>query len=132
MTGFGLVGHLVEMARASSVKVNLDLDAVPVLPGALECIRAGVFSSLHADNLRAKRAVSNHSIAALHSKYALMFDPQTAGGLLAGVPESEVEATLAALVAAGYEASTVIGTVLGDYLPGEQFFEPLVCSWATN
>jgi hypothetical protein len=53
VTGFGLLGHLVEMARASGVAAALQLAAVPLLPGALECAAAGALSSLHAQNARA-------------------------------------------------------------------------------
>ena len=57
VTGFGLLGHLVEMVRASDVDVELDLRAIPSLPGALDTIAAGITSSLQSQNLRLRRAV---------------------------------------------------------------------------
>eukprot|EP00959_Pyramimonas_sp_CCMP1952_P370475 7759071-Pyramimonas_sp.AAC.1 len=66
VTGFGLLGHLVEMAKASEVDVALDLYAVPLLAGAEEIVRRGIFSSLQPQNVRLSRAVANHAAAAAH------------------------------------------------------------------
>ena len=57
VTGFGLLGHLVEMVNASGVGVELDLEAIPVLPGAVETLQAGIVSSLQAGNLRSAQSV---------------------------------------------------------------------------
>jgi selenide,water dikinase len=111
VTGFGLLGHLVEMARASGVNVELRLDAVPALAGALETSAAGWLSSLHPHNVRLRRAVEDVDRVGAHPAYRLLFDPQTAGGLLAGVPEDRTEPCLAALRAAGYDAAAEIGVV---------------------
>jgi selenide,water dikinase len=111
VTGFGLLGHLVEMLKASDADAELDLDALPVLPGAEQTVRAGILSSLQPQNVRLRRAIANLADAADEPRFALLFDPQTSGGLLAGVPEAEADACLAALRAAGYAASAVIGTV---------------------
>jgi selenide,water dikinase len=114
VTGFGLLGHLVEMTRASKVDVELDLDALPVLEGAEETIRAGVFSSLQPANLRLRRALRNVGAAAAHPRYPLIFDPQTAGGLLASVPGERAEACLAELKRAGYERAAIVGSVRAE------------------
>ena len=110
VTGFGLLGHLVEMAKASNARVAVRLDAVPLLPGALECVQRGIFSSLQPANLRLKRAVSNEAAALSHPAYPLLFDPQTAGGLLASVPAAQAQACVAELRRLGYEAAAVGGT----------------------
>ena len=112
VTGFGLLGHLVEMLRASGVDAEIDLGSLPVLDGALECLGQGIFSSLQPENVRLRRAIRNLEAAAAHPRYPLLFDPQTAGGLLASVPEAETDACLADLRNAGYTRSTVIGRVL--------------------
>jgi selenide,water dikinase len=114
VTGFGLLGHLVEMTRASRVDAELDLDALPVLEGAEETIRAGVFSSLQPANLRLRRALRNAGAAAAHPRYPLIFDPQTAGGLLASVPLERADACLAELKRAGYAHAAVIGCVSAE------------------
>ena len=112
LTGFGLLGHLVEMARPSGVDARIDLSALPLLDGAQECVAAGIVSSLHGANLRLGSALRNPDQFLAHPRYALLFDPQTAGGLLASVPSGQAEACVAALHALGYVDATVIGCVL--------------------
>ncbi|MCM2306724.1 MAG: selenide, water dikinase SelD [Sulfuritalea sp.] len=121
LTGFGLLGHLVEMTRPSGVDAELDLAALPLLDGAAECVAAGVLSSLQPANLRLRRALANQEEALAHPNYPLLFDPQTAGGLLASVPADKAEACLAALRAAGYPRATRIGRVL----PQGEALEPV-------
>ena len=86
VSGFGLLGHLVEMTKASGVATTVTLDIVPALEGTLEVMDKGIFSSLHAENVRLRRAISGLEKAARNPVYPLIFDPQTAGGLLASVP----------------------------------------------
>ena len=118
LTGFGLLGHLVEMTRPSGVDIELVLSALPVLDGAEETAAAGILSSLQPANVRLRRALRNQAEMVAHPRYRLIFDPQTAGGLLASVPGERVEACVAALRAAGYVSTAVIGRVLaqGDAL----------------
>ncbi|RTL62648.1 MAG: selenide, water dikinase SelD [Hyphomicrobiales bacterium] len=111
VTGFGLLGHLVEMVRASNVDVSLDVGAVPLLDGLEETMALGIFSSLQPQNVRLRRAIRNLEAAASHPLYPALFDPQTAGGLLAAVPADQAEACLAALHKAGYVRAARIGTV---------------------
>ena len=87
VTGFGLAGHLAEMIRASgNIAVDIDLDALPALPGATELFAQGFASSLQPENLRARHLIDGMDRAASHPKVSLLFDPQTAGGLLAALP----------------------------------------------
>jgi selenide,water dikinase len=111
VTGFGLLGHLVEMTRASGTDAAIDLDAVPALDGALEVIERGIVSSLQAENVRLRRAIAGAAAVAGRRKYPLLFDPQTAGGLLAGVPRESAEACVDALRAAGYGRAAIVGRV---------------------
>jgi selenide,water dikinase len=111
VTGFGLLGHLVEMTRASNVDATLSIDAVPLLDGAMETVAAGILSSLQPQNLRLRRAVRDLERAARHPRYPLLFDPQTAGGLLAGVPEAQAATCVTELRALGYPAAAVIGRI---------------------
>ncbi len=90
------------MTRPSGVDAELELDALPLLDGARETVAAGVLSSLQPANTRLRRALSNQEAALHHPNYPLLFDPQTAGGLLASVPEATADACLAALHALGY------------------------------
>ena len=113
VTGFGALGHLVEMLRGSSppATASLTLSAVPLLPGAQHCVDRGIFSSLQPANLRLKRAVRNEGDAKDLRAYPLLFDPQTSGGLLACVPADEADACIEALRAEGYAEAAVIGEI---------------------
>ena len=122
LTGFGLLGHLVEMTRPSEVDAELILSALPLLDGAEECVAAGIVSSLQGANVRLRRALRNQEAFVKHPRYPLIFDPQTAGGLLASVPPDRVQACVDALRQLGYVHTVAIGRILaqGDAL------EPIV------
>lgn len=112
VTGFGLLGHLQEMVQASpNTEIDLRLDTIPELEGARECTQSGIFSSLQPANLRLKRAIANESEALVHPGYPLLFDPQTAGGLLAAIPADAAADCVAELRRSGYPHATVIGQV---------------------
>ena len=111
VTGFGLLGHLVEMTKASGIDARVALDAVPILEGAQETAARGLLSSLQPQNVRLRRAVANLEAAGADPRYPLLFDPQTAGGLLAGVPEDRAAACIDRLHALGYTRAAVIGAV---------------------
>ena len=86
VTGFGLAGHAQNIARASGIGIEIELAAVPLLEGAEALTAEGVRSSLFADN----RANCDGVVSDGSPRAELMFDPQTAGGLLAAVAESEL------------------------------------------
>jgi selenide,water dikinase len=110
ITGFGLAGHLREMLRSGGLGARLTLAKLPVLAGARELLAAGIRSTLHAQNepLDVRIAVSDHAADA--ADFALLFDPQTSGGLLVAVPPGSLQACLVALRAAGAGAA-VIGQI---------------------
>ncbi len=114
VTGFGLLGHLVEMIRPSGVDVTLDLAELPILDGAQETVRSGILSSLQPENVRLRRAIRNLEEVAGHERYPLLFDPQTSGGLLASVPAEATEACLTELRGLGYSEARPIGRVLAE------------------
>ncbi len=111
VTGFGLIGHLLEMAVASKVAVNLNLQSLPILPGARETLAQGWVSSLQAQNLQAAAAIGNGDRYGSRPDYGILFDPQTAGGLLASLPTNRARTCLEALHALGYTAAVALGTV---------------------
>jgi selenide,water dikinase len=111
VTGFGLLGHLVEMVEASHVSVELDLSELPLLEGALDTLRQGIVSSLHPQNVQAARSLTNAATYANRQEYPILFDPQTAGGLLATVPRDRAADCVAQLRHSGYADATCIGTV---------------------
>jgi selenide,water dikinase len=111
ITGFGLIGHLVEMVKAGDVDATLSLPRVPLLDGLRETVAAGIFSSLQPQNVRLRRAIRNLEAVASHPLYPVLFDPQTAGGLLASVARERAEACIGALRAAGYASAAIVGSV---------------------
>ncbi len=122
LTGFGLLGHLVEMTRPSGVDAELIMAALPLLDGAEECVAQGITSSLQSANVRLRRALRNQEAFVSHPRYPLIFDPQTAGGLLASVPADRVAACVDALKALGYSHTAIIGRIL----PQGDALEPIV------
>lgn len=111
LTGFGLLGHLVEMTRPSGVDAELQLSALPLLDGAVACVEAGIVSSLQPANVRLRRALRNAEAFVNDPRYPLLFDPQTAGGLLATVPAERAADCIDALKAAGYAQTAAIGRI---------------------
>jgi selenide,water dikinase len=107
VTGFGLAGHLLEMLDASGVAARLDPGKVPVHDGFGEVVRRGIVSTLHADNVK-----TGCRVVSTRTPEAALFDPQTAGGLLAGVRSGVAAEVVRELVAEGYTAATIIGEVV--------------------
>ena len=116
VTGFGLLGHLCEMLEASGIGARLDRASLPALPGARDCLAAGYRSSLHAANARQAEAVEGDASDPV--SMGLLLDPQTAGGLLAGVAAERAAECLAALHAAGYADAACIGRTDTTLSPG--------------
>ena len=106
ITGFGLAGHVLNIARASGVRAEIDLDAIPLYRGAAELAARGVRSSIW----RANRAAAGDLALPDRPEADLLFDPQTAGGLLAAVPTEEADDLVAALEGLGHRAAR-IGTL---------------------
>ena len=111
ITGFGLLGHLVEMIRPSEVDVDIHMDRLPILDGAEETVEMGILSSLQPANIRLRRAIRNREDAVQSNRFPLIFDPQTSGGLLASVPAAQADTCVEALHAAGFMAAAVVGEV---------------------
>src|SRR5438067_4216918 len=106
VTGFGLLGHLLEMLTASDADVLLDPDRVPVLDGAMTLLHEGLASSLHAGNSIALSSLTGEA-AQDPALAALLIDPQPAGGLLAGGPADRATDCLAELQRLGYRAAEI-------------------------
>jgi selenide,water dikinase len=111
ITGFGLAGHLLEMLESRNAEAEIDVNSVPALPGAIECLNNGITSSLHRDNALAMTAISNLEPFSNDSRLQLLFDPQTSGGLLACVKSEEAAHCLRELLKAGYADAKIIGNV---------------------
>ncbi|MGH1371642.1 selenide, water dikinase SelD [Planktotalea sp.] len=111
VTGFGLAGHLANICRASNVSAELNVDKVPLLDGALALSEAGVQSSLYPDNLSDALTIMTEPKTA---RARLMLDPQTAGGLLAALPEAKAEEAISELTKQGIAAAQVGRIVEGS------------------
>jgi selenide,water dikinase len=104
VTGFGLIGHAREMALASNVALRLRASSIPVLEGALDCIRAGHIPGGLKANRDFAECVVGYEKGIPDDLKTLLFDPQTAGGLLVSIaPEASLD-LVHALHAASVEA----------------------------
>ena len=116
VTGFGLIGHGREMALASKVALRLFSKDIPSLPGALECVRAGYIpGGLHNNRDFAECMVGYEADISADLK-ALLFDPQTAGGLLISIAEDDGSKLVIEMHNAGVPARR-IGDVIESQKP---------------
>ena len=112
ITGFGLAGHLGEMAAQSGVEIEVYGAAVPVFSGVLDLIRAGVISGAVERNREYAAAFVTRDKSAGEDLETLLYDPQTSGGLLIAVRASKAPALLASLRRKGVTGAAVVGRVL--------------------
>ncbi len=116
ITGFGLVGHARELALASGVSLEINSREIPILPGALDSIRARFIpGGLNANRDFAECVVDGKENIS-DDLWTLLFDPQTAGGLLISVNASDCEELVSELQGAGVQARA-IGRVLPERKP---------------
>jgi selenide,water dikinase len=111
ITGFGLIGHAREMALASNVSLVLNSTSVPVLQGALDCVRAGHIPGGLTANRDFAECMVGYDDSVPADGRTLLFDPQTAGGLLISVSAEDAGRLTRALRDAGVPA-VEIGEVL--------------------
>jgi selenide, water dikinase len=116
ITGFGLIGHARELAQASNVSLVIRSKNIPILTGALDCIRAGHIPGGLTANRDFAECVVEYDAAVPAEIRALLFDPQTAGGLLISVSAEDASALSRALKNAGVPAAE-IGEVIAHKKP---------------
>ncbi len=104
VTGFGLIGHAREMALASNVALRFCAKNISILPGAMECIRAGYIPAGLKNNRDFAECVVSYEAEIGDDLKALLFDPQTAGGLLISVAEENCEELVHDMQSAGVPA----------------------------
>ena len=111
VTGFGLAGHGYEVAKASGVCLEIDLDRVPIMAEALDVYQRGMSTGVNKANreLVGNRIQFDDRRPAWHRE--IVFDPQTNGGLLVSLPADQAEAAVAGLRDAGVAAARCIGRV---------------------
>jgi selenide,water dikinase len=114
VTGFGLIGHAREMVLASEVSINIHAGKIPLIEGALDCVHAGYVPAGLKNNRDFAECLVEYDEAVPDDVRALLFDPQTAGGLLISTPDSK--SMMRALHDAGVLA-VQIGEVLENARP---------------
>ena len=112
VTGFGLLGHLLEICKGSGVAARLDWDKLPVLPGALELAREGFATGASKRNFAGYGDRITLSPSIDESGKALLTDPQTSGGLLVSCAPESVDEVLRIFAADGFGRAAVIGEIV--------------------
>lgn len=123
ITGFGLAGHATQMAAASQCCFIIDSQSIPFLSGAEECLKSGFLTRAHTTN-------GNYTADKIHWensqksqelwpewKRKILFDPQTSGGLLLSIPESQADQALELIQSTGFEKAVKIGRVTPKVKP---------------
>src|SRR5690606_29114723 len=118
VTGYGLLGHALEMARGAEAGLRLHLAAVPVLPGARDLIARGIYPGGTKKNLAAVEPHTRFEAGVDPVDRLLLADAVTSGGRLLAVPAAAVDDLCAALEQQGTLSQAVIGEVAGDLPPG--------------
>jgi selenide,water dikinase len=111
VTGFGLLGHALEMSRGAGLGIEIDADAPAVLPGVEALLRAGVRTGASGRNWASYGGAVTASLP--DWRQDLLTDPQTSGGLLIAVEASRAAAVLELAIGRGFGASKIVGRVTG-------------------
>ena len=115
VTGFGLIGHAREMASASGVSLRIRASRVPLLEGALECVRAGLVPGGLKTNRNFAESCVEYADDVPEDVRTLLYDPQTAGGLLIAVADSGADRLVSELQNAGINAAEI-----GEVVPKQK------------
>lgn len=116
VTGFGLIGHAREMAAGSGVALRIHAAKVPLLEGAIDCVRSGFIPGGLKNNREFAECLVSFDPGVAEEVRTMLFDPQTAGGLLLSVASDDAAALMAALQRGGVPA-VEIGEVLPEGKP---------------
>jgi len=120
ITGFGILGHALEMARGSGVRIDLDFAALPFYPNALAMYRKGETTGSNKANRQLVESELRLLAALSTAEQELLFDPQTSGGLLLSLPPEQGEQLAAQLRAAGVAHAAIVGRAVESPEPGVQ------------
>ncbi len=111
VTGFGLLGHLLELARGAQLNAQLDMGTIPLLPGVLQLAHDGYFTGASGRNWDAYGKDVKLDGAITTAQQALLTDPQTSGGLLVSCDPASVDEVLALFAREGFGHAAVIGSM---------------------
>lgn len=117
ITGFGIVGHLLEMLGGNRHQFEISYDSLPFHPNAIEMYRKGETTGSNKGNRKMSTGHWRLESRRTTAEEDLLFDPQTSGGLVLSLPESEADDLVAALKHAGVDSASPIGRVLNAEKP---------------
>jgi selenide,water dikinase len=117
ITGFGILGHSLEMAKGSQVQINLFYDKLPFYPNALHMYRRGETTGSNKANRRLAEGFFRKIKELSEEEEELLFDPQTSGGLLLSAPSTEADKLATELKRAGIETAAQVGEVIAAPQP---------------
>ena len=118
ITGFGILGHTLEMARGSGVRIDLSYRNLPFYPNAQEMYRRGETTGSNLANRQLVQADLEVQAQLRSEQKELLYDPQTSGGLLFSLPLEQAGELLQRLKAAGVEHASQIGVAAASERPG--------------
>jgi len=118
VTGFGILGHSLEMAQGSGLRVELSYSALPFYPNALEMYERGETTGSNRANRELVQGVLAIEAKMTSRQQELLFDPQTSGGLLLSVPPDQAEDLVVELHTGGVASARKIGQVAVSAKPG--------------
>jgi selenide,water dikinase len=117
VTGFGILGHTLELARGSDVQIDLIYENLPFYPNALQMYQKGETTGSNKANRRMAEGAWEITTHRSAEEQALLFDPQTSGGLLIAVPDSQADDLIAQLKKEGVETAVRVGEVVASDRP---------------
>jgi selenide,water dikinase len=109
VTGFGLLGHLLELARGAKLEAQLEMSKIPLLPGVEQLAHDGYYTGASGRNWEAYGKDVQLSPSITAAQHSLLTDPQTSGGLLVSCDEASVEQVLALFRREGFADAAIIG-----------------------
>jgi selenide,water dikinase len=117
ITGFGIMGHALELAKGSGMQIDLVYKKLPIYPNALHMYQKGETTGSNEANRKLVEGFWGSEAKTSLLEEELLFDPQTSGGLLLSVPHGQVEEITAALKKAGVETAVAVGNVVASKRP---------------
>jgi selenide,water dikinase len=117
ITGFGIIGHCLEMARGSGIQINLFYDKLPFYPNAVDTYRKGETTGSNKANKKLAEGFFKKIRQLSGEEEELLYDPQTSGGLLLSVPSFDADRLVTELKKAGVETGVRIGEVVDSPQP---------------
>ena len=117
ITGFGIIGHCLEMAKGSGIQINLFYDKLPFYPNAVDMYRKGETTGSNKANKKLAEGYFKKIRGLSKEEGELLFDPQTSGGLLLSVPSIDADRLVTELKKAGVETAVRVGEVVDSPQP---------------